>query len=103
MPGKPLPAIKKRVARKEKAQAAPVTKRKRPAVRAKVTASEGKKSTPASKQGSNKEQPGLITAHQKAVKGQTGTAAATQKAGPEAPPPRRGKANRRGIRLHPDI
>lgn len=104
---KPVPVIKKHVARKKTAQAVPAT-RKRPAVRAKTAAGDGKKPVPASKQPSNKGRSKNSTANKKAVKGQAKTATTRRKAGPKTPPtvpaiPPRGKTGRRGIRLNPDI
>ncbi len=100
---KPVPVIKKRVARKKKVQAAPATKkRKRPAVRAKVVGGAKKPSVPASmrapvEQKTEKDRPGNKAATEK-------TTAIIPKASPSAPAiPPRGKVNRRGIRLNPDI
>ncbi len=109
---KSVPVISKRAARKKKAQATSPA-RKRPLVRAKTTGGEGK--TPVSNSIDLPAEPNLEAEHsknsatdKKDVKEKAKTVTTAQKTGLKTPLansiiPARGKANRRGIRLNPDI
>lgn len=115
---KPVPVIKKRVARKKKVKAAAMpTTRKRPAVRAKTSpAAEVSSAVKPAARAKTAEKPGtMVTAEKdKTVTDKTRvskekastvkTAAGVVKTPPVIPAiPQRNKSNRRGIRLNPNI